>query len=63
MWVRVGLQFGIARQTWIWKGSKFGFSRFGPGFGPFLDEQVRKFRLLGGVQMGSKFGFGGRTWV
>ena len=39
--VRVGLKFDLGRQTWVWKGSKFSFSRFGSGLGPFLAEHVR----------------------
>ena len=40
-------------------GSKFSFSRFGPGFGPILAEQVQSSGCFGGVQEGLKFGFGG----
>ena len=30
----------------VWKGSKFCFSRFVPGFSPFLAEQLLKFGFL-----------------
>ena len=34
----------------LWKGSKFSFYRFGPGFGPFLAEKVRSSGFLEGFK-------------
>ena len=33
----------VLGRNWVRKGLKFGFVRFGPGFGPFLAKQVRSF--------------------
>ena len=41
-------RFGFGRHTWVRKGSKFSFSGFGPGFGPFLAEQVLSLGFLEG---------------
>ena len=39
------------RQTcWVWKGSKFSFSEFGPGFDTFLAKQVWKSGTLEGFE-------------
>ena len=49
LWVRSFGIFGefgymslilVDGHVWVGKGSKFGFSRFGPEFGPFLYKQV-----------------------
>ena len=37
-------------EPWVRKGLKFGFSRFGPGFGPFLAEQVQSLGFLEGFE-------------
>ena len=42
----MGLYFGFGRPTWVWKGSKLGFSRIGPGFDLFLAKQVRRLGFL-----------------
>ena len=46
--VQVGLKFGFGRRTWVHKGSKFIFFRFGPGFSMFLAKQVRSSGFLKG---------------
>ena len=46
----MGLQFDLSRRTWVRKGSKFGFSRFGPGFDPFLSKQVQNSGFLEGFE-------------
>ena len=57
----MGSEFGwihnvvLVDGTWVWKDSKFGLSRFGPGFDPFLAEHVRSSGLFG---VGLEFGFG-----
>ena len=35
----------------FWKGSKFDFSEFGPGFGLFLAKQVRSLGFLDGFEL------------
>ena len=37
----MGFPFGFGRRTWIQKGSKFGFSGFGPRLGPFPAKHVQ----------------------
>ena len=56
---RVGSQFGFGIRTWVGKGSKFSFYRFGL----VSSRTGSKFRLFGGVRMVSNFDFGGSTWV
>ena len=56
---RVGSQFGFGIRTWVGKGSKFSFYRFGL----VSSRTGSKFRLFGGVRMVSNFDFGGSTGV
>ena len=47
----MGSEFGFDKRTWVWKGSKFDFSRFGPWFGLFLAKQVRRSGFLKGFEL------------
>ena len=46
----MGSKFGFDKRTWVQKGSKFSFSRFGPGFGLFLAKQVQSSGFLKGFE-------------
>ena len=46
----MGVYFSFGRQTWVWKGSKFGFRRFGSGFGPFRGELILYLGFLEGFE-------------
>ena len=48
--VRESSEFSFVLRTWVWKGSKFSFSRFGSGFGPFLAKQVWSSGFLEGFE-------------
>ena len=51
----------LAQSRWVTipKSDRCG----GPRFGAFFGQTGSKVRLIYGVQKGSKFGFGGQTWV
>ena len=50
--VQVGSLFDFGSQIWVEKGSKFSFSvLLGPGFEPFLAEQVQSSDILEGFKV------------